>query len=263
LEDIYEFHECPWLCRCFDKDESKRFGKWSDFCENVKHKARYFDHKDFKVKEYLGRFIDFFKIIAIKNYKLEIFRARIIDSEKTKQDIKKAPQNELGKVPLDKLKYAKNNRFSPVGISYGYYSFDEQTILSEVRVNVNDEVAIGEFKLDNSLTILDFRHESLDRYKQPFNDEFSTDIYCGEEFILDFLFDISKPINENDTTLEYVPTQILSEYIWSLGYDGFIFYSSQNKGGENLVLFGENPECINHKFIKIKEKNIDYKYEVA
>jgi hypothetical protein len=42
-----------------------------------------------------------------------------------------------------------------------------------------------------------------------------------------------------------------------------MFDSSQNKGGENLVLFGDNPSCKNHKFIKIKEKNIDYKYEVT
>ena len=48
LENHYEFHECPWLCRCFDNKEGNRFGKWSIFTENVKHKARYFDHKEFK-----------------------------------------------------------------------------------------------------------------------------------------------------------------------------------------------------------------------
>ena len=261
LENIYDFHECPWLCRCFDKDEGSRFGKWSDFCENVKHKARYFDHEEFKVKVYLDKFMTFFEIVKTSSYQIKIFRARIVDSEKTKQDIYKNPQVELGKVPLDKLKYAKNNRFSPIGISYGYYSFDRQTILAEIRANINDEVAIGEFQLDSDLKILDFRNKSLAKYKNPFNDvEFSIDIYCGEKFILDFLFDISKPINGSDTTLEYVPTQILSEYIWSLGYDGFIFDSSQNKYGENLVLFGENPSYTEREFVKIKEIDTSYIY---
>jgi len=263
LDGNYGFHECPWLCRCFDKDEGNRFGKWSDFCENVKHKARSFDHKEFKVKEYLDKFISFFKIVQISSYGFKVFRARIVNSEKTKQDIQQDPQKELGKIPLEKLKYSKNNRFSPIGISYGYYSFDEKTVLYEARVSVNDEVAIGKFQLNKNLKIIDFRNKSLLKYKNPFDDKFNGDIYCGEEFILDFLFDISKPINESDTALEYVPTQILSEYIWSLGYDGFIFDSSQNKGGENLVLFGENPIYKNHKFIKIKEKNIDYKYELT
>ena len=53
----------------------------------------------------------------------------------------------------------------------------------------------------------------------------------------------------------------MAEYIWSLGYDGFIFDSSQNKGGENLVLFGDNPSYKSHKVIKIKEKSVTYKYE--
>ncbi len=263
LENYYEFHECPWLCRCFDNNEDNRFGKWSDFCENVKYKARYFDHKEFKMKEYLDKFIPFFEIVKTSSYQIKAFRARPLDSEKTKKDIQVEPEKELGKVPFDKLKYTKNNRFSPVGISYGYYSFDRQTILAEIRANIKDEVAIGEFQLDNNLNILDFRTKSLAKHKNAFDDRFNEDIYCGEEFILDFLFDISKPIDEGDTLLEYVPTQIMAEYIWSLGkYDGFIFDSSQNKGCKNLVLFGDNPKYIEHKFIKIKEKNIDYKYEV-
>ena len=262
MNGIYGFHECPWLCRCFDKDEGGSFGKWSDFCENVKHKARYFDHNDFKVKDYLNNFIDFFKKIEIIDYKVEIYRARIIDSVEIKQDVMKIPEKELGKVPLDKLKYAKNNRFSPTGISYGYYSFDKITILFETRADIENEVVIGKFELDSSLKIIDFRNNSLAKYKNPYNDEFNVDVYCGEEFIFDFLFDISKPIHENDTLLEYVPTQILSEYIWSLGYDGFIFDSSQNKGGENLVLFGENPKFKDYEFVKIKEKNIEYEYEI-
>lgn len=261
LDNYYEFHECPWLCRCFDSDEGNRFAKWSVFCENVKYKARYFDHKEFKVKEYLNRFIPFFEIVKISSYQIEVFRARIIDLEKIKQDLQDNPQKELGKIPPDKLKYTKNNRFSPVGISYGYYSFDNQTILSEVRANVNDELAVGKFQLDKDLKILDFRNNGLAKYKNPFNDEYSTDVYCGEEFILEFIADISKPINENDTALEYVPTQILSEYIWSQGYDGFIFDSSQRRGGENLVLFGDDPQYLNCKFIKIKEKNMEYIYE--
>lgn len=255
LDDYYGFHECPWLCRCFDNDEGNRFGKWSDFCENVKHKARYFDHKEFKAKAYLDKFIPFFEIIQTSSYQIEAFRARIVYSEKTKQEILQDCKNKLGKIPIDKLKDTQNNRFSPIGISYGYYSFDEETILTEIRANINDEVAIGEFQLDNNLKILDFRNKSLAKHKNPFDDKFNGDIYCGEEFILNFLFDISKPINESDTALEYVPTQILSEYIWSLEYDGFIFDSSQNKGGENLVLFGDNPSCTSRKFIKIKEKN--------
>ena len=176
--------------------------------------------------------------------------------------ILKFPEVELGKAPKEVV---KNNRFSPIGISYGYFSFDEKTSIYEVRAEFNKEVAIGIFELKEELSLVDFRKKyslSSELYEKkdmnPFDEQnfniLLTDIYG-------FITDISKPINENDTLLEYVPTQIMAEYIWSLGYDGFIFDSSQNKGGENLVLFGDNPSYKSHKVIKIKEKSVTYKYE--
>jgi hypothetical protein len=53
------------------------------------------------------------------------------------------------------------------------------------------------------------------------------------------LTDISIPINEDNQLLDYIPTQIMSEYIWSKGYDGFLFDSSVNINGTNIVLFEE------------------------
>ena len=186
----------------------------------------------------------------------------MINSQKEKKDILKFPEVELGKAPKEVV---KNNRFSPIGISYGYFSFDEKTSIYEVRAEFNKEVAIGIFELKEELSLVDFRKKyslSSELYEKkdmnPFDEQnfniLLTDIYG-------FITDISKPINENDTLLEYVPTQIMAEYIWSLGYDGFIFDSSQNKGGENLVLFGDNPSYKSHKVIKIKEKSVTYKYE--
>jgi hypothetical protein len=75
-------------------------------------------------------------------------------------------------------------------------------------------------------------------------------MYCESCLIKEFVKDISKPINDNE--IEYIPTQILSEYIWSLGYDGFIFDSSQSKNGKNIVIFEENPSYIN--FLHFRQK---------
>lgn len=247
-----------WKYKCLYTTYEESIGLWKIFSENVKYKARFFDHKEFRVREYLNKFSSFFQVITITNYPKAIYRARVIDSEATKLLIKNGNKSlQLGKTPKE---YAKNNRFSAVGISYGYYSFDEPTILHEIRANKSDEIAIGKFKLNDNLKILDFRKNHLQKYMNPFNDDFSIDVHCDENFILDFLVEISKPISEKDSLLEYVPTQILSEYIWSLGYDAFIFDSSLKQNGENLVIFGNNPKCTKCKFIKIKEKNINYDY---
>lgn len=235
---------------------------WNEFKNHTKHKARFFDHIDSSVKisEILNPFNEIFESLKIQMKNEQIFRARIIYSDKDKQDIKKSPQEELGKAPI---KIVKNNRFSPIGISYGYFAFDEETALNESRPELNQNIAIGTFKLEKNLKLVDFtkKHnfstELSINILNPF-DEVKFNILLVD--IYDFITDISKPINEDDSLLEYVPTQIVSEYIWSLGYDGFIFDSSQKKDGKNLVLFGNNPTYIKHEFVKIKEKNIEYKY---
>lgn len=44
----------------------------------------------------------------------------------------------------------------------------------------------------------------------------------------------SCPTNNTD---DYIPTQVISEYLRSLGYDGIRFNSSLHDGGVNLTIF--------------------------
>lgn len=52
----------------------------------------------------------------------------------------------------------------------------------------------------------------------------------------------SKPIIEDDDTLDYIPTQYISEYVKNIGYDGIAFKSSlyDNKSELNIVVFEYN-----------------------
>ena len=50
--------------------------------------------------------------------------------------------------------------------------------------------------------------------------------------------------------MDYLPTQVLAEYIRSLGYDGFVFDSSKNKDGYNIVLFEEQMKYQSHQYKK-------------
>lgn len=246
----YVSEEICWI-KCWKQKENI---SWSEIQEHTKHKARYFEHEkdSFKLSQELKPFKEVYKSLKINSKNEKIYRARIINSEKDKEDIKKSPNTELGKTPVQ---FAKNNRFSPIGISYGYFSFDENTAIYEVRAESEQDVSIGTFKLKENLSLVDFRKLhclSSELYKNNLNpfDKNNFNILLTD--IYKFVTDISKPINEKDTLLEYVPTQIMSEYIWSLGYDGFIFDSSQIKGGENLVLFRENPKYVDYHFTKIK-----------
>jgi len=254
LED-WSIGQNLWKYNCLYSTDEYKLQDWEAFREHTKYKARYFEHEDneLSVIKTLNDFEPFFEKMTIKNDKL-IYRVRPIYTEKDKEDIRKNPCKELGKAPKH---IVKNNRFSPIGISYGYFAFDKETALIESRVKVNNEVGIGKFKLDKSLKLIDFTNDNLSKYLNPFSDNFDINMYCNSFFVNAFIKDIAKPISEDDSLLEYVPTQIMAEYIWSIGYDGFIFDSSQKKGGENVVIFGKNPKYKNYEIVKIINKDIE------
>jgi hypothetical protein len=256
LED-WNIYQSLWKYNCLYSTDEYKLQDWEVFREHTKHKARYFEHEDnkFSAIKTLEDFKPFFEKMTTYSDK-EIYRVRPIYTEKDKKDIRKKPNEELGKAPQH---IVKNNRFSPIGISYGYFAFDKETALIESRVKINDEVGIGEFKLDKSLKLIDFTYDKLSKYLNPFSDDFNIDLYCNSFFVQSFIQDISKPISDDDSLLEYIPTQIMAEYIWSIGYDGFIFDSSQKKGGRNVVIFGDNPQYKNCQIAKII--NIEYHLE--
>ena len=240
---IYDIESCSFRTYCAYGVDLE-IGNWDSFCEHTKHKARYFNHinYDFNISNFLEKFKDFFVSMTTEKADV-IYRAREITSKQVSLDIESNPAQELGKAPVDKV---DNNRFSPIGISYGYFSFDKDTVLVEIRARKDTEKAIGKFKLDHSKKLIDLRKKSIKKYSNPFLDIFDFRFYCSLEFIELFTTHISKKVSAKDSLLEYVPTQIISEYIWSLEYDGFIFDSSQKVGGENIIIFGENPKFIGY-----------------
>lgn len=50
-------------------------------------------------------------------------------------------------------------------------------------------------------------------------------------------YELSQPVHPDESTIEYIPTQYLSEAIKAAGYDGLYFKSSMISGGMNLVVF--------------------------
>jgi hypothetical protein len=98
-----------------------------------------------------------------------------------------------------------------------------------------------------------------EKFLNYFDDNFNEKFYCISHFIHEFIRDISKPVSDDKQLLDYIPTQIMSEYIWSKGYDGFLFDSSVNSGGTNLVLFEKKYNF--NKYTRYIVKSIDMTIE--
>lgn len=239
-----------WKEKCwFDMTENE----WHDFSDNVKHTARFFDHSAYSRTDFLKSLLPIFEKLLIRTYSSTFYRARIVDSIQTKDKISLNPQEQLDK-PINRI--AGYNRFSPAGISYIYLADTIDTALVEVRSNVGQECAYGEFEVENDLKIIDLRKRNLLDHLNYFADDFSSSTFC---FLSAFTRNIAQPITEHDKLIDYVPTQIVSEYLWSKGFDGFLYDSSLSRSGYNLVIFDKNYELKRYGFVE----NLSLSYRVT
>ena len=139
------------------------------------------------------------------------------------------PSNRMKPLPHS----ASEGRANPKGIPCLYVASDKETAMSEVRPWLGSVISIGRFKLKKELKILDFSIE-YGRNNIHFMDvpeeEILKTVWCD----IDNAF--STPTKTSDITSNYAPTQIISEFIKSKGYDG-IAYKSSLADGHNFAIF--------------------------
>ncbi|ORU90517.1 MAG: hypothetical protein A6F71_06025 [Cycloclasticus sp. symbiont of Poecilosclerida sp. M] len=152
---------------------------------------------------------------------------------------------------------AQEGRANPKGIPYLYVASDKETAMAEVRPWLDSIMTVGELEIKRKLKILDFslHHGKINfsiYFKQkPSKKEVNDAVWLE----IDNAF--SKPTKITETTSDYAPTQIISEFVKSEGYDG-IAYKSSFGDGHNLVLFDtESADVVNctvHQAAEIKYK---------
>lgn len=262
---------------------------WENFCQTVKTKQRFtifsvspeknqYDHS--QPKEFLSHLANYFipNFIDVIRPKTKIFRARINNENR------KWSHKELTSPPP---RYSRNNRMSPSGISFFYGGLSPDVCIHEVGPRVADNVNVAEFEVNRPLIVLNLTIEVESR-RSIFDAEYS---FSYEEyfkpFLEHFVNDISRPIRKSDNEIEYVPTQVFTEFIKSTNFrahyylpdssgnegdvfiDGILFKSSIMKDGVNLVLFN-GPEIStisknnpNDAWLLYKRKKIYQVTEIA
>lgn len=197
---------------------------WNDFVEGIKRKNRF--HSNYINMDKLFVFIR----CAVKaHYKGKVmYRSRICP------DKKGCKPKEMGPPPNINV---KGGRVNPAGISILYLSDSEETTLHEIRAGVYDFVAVGRFQLLKDIEVINLA--GIDRIS-PFigiNYGFDFTQYAMNiEHLKMIAQEIAKPLR-NDNVLDYLPTQYISDYIRSKGYDGIEYISTMSRKGANLAVF--------------------------
>jgi len=216
--------------------------EWQQFCDFIVRTNRYVLNK---------KWTAFIETVLFSSRKREtilekgtkLVRARIGSYEEEREEENGGlrilsgplPPKDLMAPPPNKTKDA---RINPRGISYLYLANSVETAILEVRPWIGQEVSVGYFEIKNSLKCVDTSR-----------DKKGTFIYLGkgkpslspdkiEEYVWGGInSSFSRPVRSEDETINYIPTQYLSEFFKTNGYDGIIYKSALTEKGYNIVLF--------------------------
>lgn len=147
--------------------------------------------------------------------------------------------------PKEKLTLGRAN---PYGINYLYLAEDIDTVISELRPNRDSLITIGEFELLQDIKIAKLSNCVVH----------SNENICNLALLLGMRF--SLPVEGNNNSIDYLPTQYFAELCKDNKLDGIKFLSSvMNDEPEqhyNVTLFDDTiTKCKNkyvHRVVSIK-----------
>lgn len=237
---------------------------WNEFKEIALFEARYY--LKHKVLEILSNYITK-NTITIEEGEI-FYRARIIDDKALKDHMvyqcyglpdgerlnikyhsKSNPFRGLSKeasfVPPKEI-YIKEGRANPKYVRCLYMAESPVTALFEVRPLISDSVNIAQIKVNQKLKVADITIDLNMNYHKDAEFEL-----CIMNMIQGAF---SKPTNNPD---DYIPSQIISEYLKSIGYEGIRFNSSLHQDGVNLTVYNFSKcEAISSQDFRIEDIKI-------
>lgn len=228
-----------------EKEYESEIYSWHSFCKLVKHSVRYlFYNSKNVVEEYdlsnpvniletVEEYVKGLKLIRRLSQKTKVYRGRTHTDEN--QYIQ---ASDFGPPPVTK---AKANRMSAEGISMFYAAFDENTAIKEIY-NSDEYATIAQFRLSRHLTVIDLTKLNTMSLPSIFDEE-RRQQRSSVIFLKEFAKEISRKVEEYPS-IEYVPTQIVTEYFRYVfnsdkygAIDGIVYNSAQNPGGCCVALF--------------------------
>ena len=144
-------------------------------------------------------------------------------------------------------RYSKQaNRMSPAGIPMFYGATEPATAIQEVAVRSEDNlVTAGRFEMSRPCTVVDFTR--LPATPSIFDPEWGS-AWRYLRFLNSFIMALSQPARETYEQIDYVPTQIVTEYLLRIFLDGEgvdgLLYASALTGEVCAVLDVPYDRCV-------------------
>ena len=138
-------------------------------------------------------------------------------------------------------------------IPYLYCATRPYLSVVEVRPRLGARVSVARIRVNERLQLLDFSLQNYPKGMKP--------VKINLFHALSQLY--SKPVTEDDDTLDYIPTQYIAEFVKRIGYDGIVFKSSlyNDENSVNVVIFSfDKCEAVGSVFYDVTRN--DYTCEM-
>jgi len=226
---------------------------WRRFREAILHRQRFFNDP---AKAFLAEIFNgiqnqsdinnkpaFYRLAAGDDQLF--YRARLVTDEEQFRAIAKDPAGQMGPPPGN---LRRAGRMNAAGIAVFYGATDKETAVAELRPAVGSLITVAAFRVHRSIHVLD-----LTRFTRAGR---QLDIFAKNQmvratqwaFMQSFASEISQPILPGGEHLEYVPAQVVAEYLtdqpvrWrreEVTPDAIMFRSAQRQGGKNIAVMGD------------------------
>ena len=226
---------------------------WAAFVSEIKTENRY--HSKMVNLDVLENYCN----ILRKEYPegSTFFRARISDAEGY-------PAEKMSAPPPEK---SSEGRANARGIACLYVSRRPQTTFHEVRAGELDYITIGTFRAKKKFAVVDLPGlAEISPFANDMNLIDILDLAINKENLKKVDAEMSRALRRSDSTLEYIPTQYIVDFIKSLTdeegriFDGVEYRSTLDKGGYNLAVF--NPELLECEAVEVyRVEALEYKSE--
>jgi hypothetical protein len=230
---------------------------WERFCEAVQYETRYVfwlrDDEDqrrylgvgeipaSRILDELGTLIESLGLLRELPAGYRLWRARLHRLPTVSWGA-----SDLGTAPREYATQA--NRMSPAGIPMFYGAKNPATAIQEVAIRVGEKdkwVTVGAFETSQPCTVVDFT--DLPPVPSMFDPERG---YQRRPllFLHEFVRQLSKPARATHEQIDYVPTQIVTEYLLRIFAKGQrvagLLYASALTGDTSIVLDVLHDQCV-------------------
>jgi hypothetical protein len=156
----------------------------------------------------------------------------------------------------------KGGRANPTNLPYLYVATSPETAIAEIRPHRGALVSVSRLILKSPLHVIDL--SKLEAHLSPFlvGDDRLDKLFLLRPFLDSLPIKYCTPVQPEDESINYLPTQFLCEFIKSMGYDGLKYHSSLHDSGDNIAFFAV--DCCNIEAPSVhKVEKIHVSYSIA